>query len=63
MIPAENIHLSDFFYLNAECLSECILLLYTRRLIMRLDKFLVEMNIGSRSQVKQYIKKGHGIRK
>lgn len=25
---------------------------------MRLDKFLVEMNIGSRSQVKQYIKKG-----
>lgn len=25
---------------------------------MRLDKFLVEMDIGSRSQVKQYIKKG-----
>ena len=26
--------------------------------IMRLDKFLVEMGIGSRSQVKQYVKKG-----
>lgn len=25
---------------------------------MRLDKFLVEMGIGSRSQVKQYVKKG-----
>lgn len=24
---------------------------------MRLDKFLVEMGIGSRSQVKQYVKK------
>lgn len=25
---------------------------------MRLDKFLVEMETGTRSQVKQYIKKG-----
>ena len=31
---------------------------YAKEFIMRLDKFLVEMGIGSRSQVKQYVKKG-----